>query len=105
MGYSVPESVAIPDTLETILTSIELFICEEASVVTPVIIPLRKPVKDVVVPAPGVLTEVSWTVTPNPTVAPAPTGLVVVIPIVWSAKLSIVHTFRFVFTSPASLEA
>ena len=78
---------------------------EEVSVVTPVMIPFRYPVKEVVVPAPGVLTEDSWTVTPNPTVAPAPTGLVVEIPIVWSAKLSIVQTLILLFTSPASLDA
>jgi hypothetical protein len=53
-----------------------------ASVVTPVIIPFKKPVKSDVVPDPARAVFVSAVVTPKPIVAPAFEGLVVAIPIV-----------------------
>ena len=70
----------IKDLRETILTSIVLlpFV---ASVVTPVIIPFKKPVKSDVVPDPAIAVF-NAVVTPKPIVAPAFEGLVVAIPIV-----------------------
>ena len=55
------------------------------AVVTPVIIPLRYPVNEDVVPSPGIVLPSKEAVTPYPTVTPAPARLFVVIPIVWSA--------------------
>ena len=56
---------------------------------TPVIIPLRNPVNPPVVPIPGIIAPSMLAVTANPTVQPAFYRLLVLIPIVWSAKLSI----------------
>ena len=64
------------------------------SVVTPVMIPLRKPVNPVVVPAPATTALFKAAVTPNPIVAPIFPTLTVEIPITWSAKLSITQTFK-----------
>ena len=80
--------------LDTTLTSIELFTDDE-SVVTPVIIPLIEPANAVVVPAPA-STPLIAAVTAEPTTTSrleeVPKALVV-IPIVWSAWLSITQTF------------
>ena len=65
-----------------------------ASVVTPVIIPLRKPVNPVVDPVPGTTALFKAAVTPNPIVAPVFPTLTVVIPITWSARSSMTHTFN-----------
>ena len=64
-----------------------------ASVVTPVIIPLRKPVNAEVDPVPGITALFNVAVTPNPIVAPVFARLTVVIPITWSAKSSITQIF------------
>ena len=56
-------------------------------------IPFRYPVKVDVVPSPGIVTPDNADVTPCPTTIPAVTGLSVVIPSVWSAALSMKHTF------------
>ena len=71
-----------------ILTSNVLLLLVE-SVLTPVIIPLRNPVIEPVVPIPGITSPSIFAVTANPTRAPASNKLFVLIPIVWSAKLSI----------------
>ena len=57
-------------------------------------IPFRYPLNPVVVPAPGIVTFVRTAVTPNPIWAPARDALIVLIPILWSAKLSITQTFN-----------
>ena len=68
----------------------------------PVIIPLRCPVNDDVAPSPGIVTPLKDTVIPNPTVAAvtAAAGTVSI----WSAKASIVHTFKFSAQDPGFLE-
>ena len=59
------------------------------SVLTPVIIPLRNPVNEPVVPIPGIIAPSIFAVTANPTRAPARNRLLVLIPITWSAASSI----------------
>ena len=73
--------VVAVDTRETIFTSIELFELV-ASVVTPVIIPFKNPLKVDVVPAPGTTTPFNEVVTPIPTDIPNPARFVVLMPIV-----------------------
>ena len=92
------------DTLDRTLTSIvDAF--PVASVETPVIIPFRYPVKVDVVPSPGIVAADIAVVTPNPMTIPALLGSSVVIPSVWSAALSINHTFKLFAQEPGVFAA
>ena len=77
-AYEIDVSIPAELTLEVILTSISEEPPEE-SVLTPVMIPLRWPPIDVVVPTPTA-TPLNAVVTPNPIFAPKLPALVVVIP-------------------------
>jgi hypothetical protein len=78
---SVPAVVPAVETLDTTFTSI-LLLPFVASVVIPVIMPLRTPVNVDVEAAPAITRLERDVVTPNPIVAPSAPGSVVLMPII-----------------------